>query len=587
MAYIALYRKYRSQTFGELMGQDAVTTVLQNSLRTGRIAHAYLFYGARGCGKTSTARLLSRALNCESQDGPTPEPCGTCRICTAIRDGACMDVIEIDAASETGVDNVREKIIENVQYVPTEARYKVYIIDEVHDLSPKAFDALLKTLEEPPPHVVFVLATTEQHKVPITIRSRCIPFQFKRGTLQDLSSAVQRVITAEGYTAQPEAVRSIARCAEGSWRDALSLLEQVISYSDTTITEDTVQRALGTVGSETLKRVVDTIASDSWSEVLAVAGELIDSGKDVRQLLTSLSGYLRDLLLISSGAIRAAEQELGPVRVEALTSQADSLKPNRLLGMLSILASAEKETRTNNQHRWLLERTLCMLLPSNLDLQDQSGRASYSGPAPQSTPVAPARSVSRPQTQPANPPTAIAEPRYPLNQRPTVVQVPTPPIRLNSVQDAESEPRPEDRFVGEITFDVVQRSWPRIVKAIEKISPSAGNYLEQAELCGLDGRVLVLDFADTFARDRIMNKGKTLVEKKINETLQSDGFRIRTKHEGGDGGIRPLPGGVPPTPTAAQSDAGKPGSSAPPAVSFLEEALDIFGGEVVRSEPTS
>ncbi len=260
MSYIALYRKYRSQNFDELMGQESVTTTLQNAIRTGRIAHAYLFHGARGCGKTSTARLLSRALNCVAQDGPSAEPCGVCRLCVSIRENTCMDVVEIDAASETGVDNVREKIIENVQYAASEARYKVYIIDEVHDLSAKAFDALLKTLEEPPPHVVFILATTEYHKVPITIRSRCQGYQFKRGSLHDLSASIERVILAEGFTAEPEAVQAVARSAEGSWRDALSILEQVLAYSDGHITAAIVHRALGTVGTEMLAQVTETLA---------------------------------------------------------------------------------------------------------------------------------------------------------------------------------------------------------------------------------------------------------------------------------------------------------------------------------------
>src|SRR3989440_10807440 len=215
MAYIALYRKYRSQSFDELMGQEQVTVTLQNAIRSGRIAHAYLFYGARGCGKTSTARLLARALNCIAQDGPTPEPCGQCRLCLSIRDGICMDVIEMDAASETGIDDVREKIIENVQYAPGEARYKVYIIDEVHDLSAKAFDALLKTLEEPPPHVIFILATTEQHKVPITVRSRCQRMDFRRGTVMDLTANLRRVLDAEAIPYEPEGVAAGARAAEG------------------------------------------------------------------------------------------------------------------------------------------------------------------------------------------------------------------------------------------------------------------------------------------------------------------------------------------------------------------------------------
>src|SRR5690242_10321422 len=197
MAYISLYRKYRSQSFDEVIGQQHVTTVLQNALRMGRVAHAYLFCGPRGCGKTSTARLLARALNCLGAAGEataaTAEPCGTCSLCTAIRAGSALDVIEMDAASETGIDDVREKIIENAKFAPAEARYKVYIIDEVHDLSLKAFDSLLKTIEEPPPHVVFILATTEAHKVPITVRSRCQRMDFRRGVLQDLVGNITRV----------------------------------------------------------------------------------------------------------------------------------------------------------------------------------------------------------------------------------------------------------------------------------------------------------------------------------------------------------------------------------------------------------
>src|SRR5579862_7369067 len=236
MAYIALYRKYRSQSFGEVVGQQHVTTVLQNAIRMGRVAHAYLFCGPRGCGKTSSARLLARALNCLGADGslngPTSEPCGVCDLCRRIRDGASMDVIEMDAASETGIDDVRAKIIENAKFAPGEARYKVYIIDEVHDLSLKAFDSLLKTIEEPPAHVVFILATTEPHKVPITVRSRCQRMDFRRGVLRDIVANIERVLTQEGIGFEHEAVVAVARAAEGSFRDSLSLLEQSLAYTD-------------------------------------------------------------------------------------------------------------------------------------------------------------------------------------------------------------------------------------------------------------------------------------------------------------------------------------------------------------------
>jgi len=496
-----------------------------------------------------------------------------------------MDVVEIDAASETGVDNVREKIIENVQYVPTEARYKVYIIDEVHDLSAKAFDALLKTLEEPPPHVVFILATTEQHKVPITIRSRCIPFQFKRGKLSDLSMLLDKVVAAEGYSAEPAAIRAIARCAEGSWRDAMSLLEQVIAYSGDTLTEETVQQALGTVGSETLGRVVETLARDNWSDTLAIAGTLIDSGKDVRQLITSLSGYLRDLLLIASGAVNTAAMELGSDRTEQLMPQSSLFTPRQLLTMLGILAAAEKDTRVNNQHRWLLERALCSLMPSNVQVAEVMQPASH--------PLRTA-SIIAPVTDSAYRQPAAAVPAG----KPISHQVTAAPSSADGDDSAGS------RFVGEVSLAVVRHAWPRILKAIEKVSPSASGYLQKAEVVNLEQKVIVLTFTDAFARDRILNKGKALVEKKINEVLQSEGFRIRLRldDEGGPSTTPPAPE-APPTPGTESNwntldFPDSPGemqtspstplagtASRTPEKSLLEQTLEIFGGEVIRSDP--
>ena len=572
MSYIALYRKYRSQSFNELMGQEQVTVTLQNALRSGRITHAYLFYGARGCGKTSTARLLARALNGVAQDGPTPEPCGKCQLCTGIRDGICMDVIEMDAASETGIDDVREKIIENVQYAPGEARYKVYIIDEVHDLSAKAFDALLKTLEEPPPHVIFILATTEFHKVPITIRSRCMPYHFKRGTLQDLAQSVQRVVDLEGCTAEPEAIQEIARSAEGSWRDALSLLEQVLAYADGHVTADLVHRAIGTVGVETLARVSETLADGDWCATLAMAGELIDSGKDVRQLLTALSGHLRDLMLICAGANNAAQQELGPERYALLQSQAHRFKPATLLAMTAILAAAEREIRYTNQHRWLLESTLLRLMPVNL----AAPAPQLAAAAPQSTPASTPSGSYRRDTV-ASTPTVVPRPQAAASMgemRPAVdaleddaepaggaaaVYSPAPAVGTDIVlasaprnadgaatgaangasatvpfgnDGTAAEPavaRAPSRFAEDISLDVVKRAWARILALFKKASPSGAPWLEKGEVVELDGHTIVLAFGDTFARDRIQNnpKGKAKVEQVLNQGLNTSGFKIR------------------------------------------------------------
>lgn len=536
MAYVALYRKYRSQSFGELMGQEAVTTTLQNAIKSGRIAHAYLFFGARGCGKTSTARLLARALNCTAQNGPNPEPCGECRLCVSIRDGSCMDVIEIDAASETSIDDVREKIIENVQYAPTEARYKVYIIDEVHDLSAKAFDALLKTLEEPPAHVIFVLATTEWQKVPITIRSRCQPFLFKRGSLIDLGKAVQRVIEAEGCTADPEAIQSIARSAEGSWRDALSLLEQVMAYTDREITAEAVNRAIGTVGLTALSKVVITLAENRWDNTLTIAAELMDSGADVRQMMTALSGHLRDLLMISAGAANAAEAELGAERFKAMQPQATLFDPPSLLKMMSILTNAERELRFSNQHRALLECTLLRLMPEMLAKSE----------APAAARTAPA---ARPQHVPAEtrPPAAYKTPAAPVVQPSPDATVPAEP-----------------RFAEQVTLEVIQKAWPRILKAFSKASPSGYPFLEKSLVTGLDGKFVTLTFSDGFARDRIQGneRGKAAVERVINEGLASIGYKIRCD----------LIAKAAPTPEVAEADSEDNESESPPTMD-LDEML--------------
>src|SRR5712692_5458014 len=250
MNYLSLYRKYRSQSFEDLAGQEHVTRTLQNALRGGRVAHAYLFSGPRGTGKTSAARLLARALNCER--GPTPQPCGECVACREIRDGISPTVVEIDAASSRGIDEVRD-LRQRVMTVPSQVgARKVFIVDEVHMLTTEACNALLKTLEEPPAHVLFILATTDAQKLPATILSRCQRFEFRRGSVSLIGERIKYVAESEGYTLEPEAVRLIARASGGSWRDAISLLEQALSFGDTTVTAATVAAILGAVEEEAL-----------------------------------------------------------------------------------------------------------------------------------------------------------------------------------------------------------------------------------------------------------------------------------------------------------------------------------------------
>ena len=293
MAYVALYRKWRPQGFDSLVGQEAVRTALTNALETGRIAHAYLFAGPRGTGKTSTAKILAKAVNCEH--GPTPNPCNKCQNCVRINDGTSMDVFEIDAASNRGIDEIRD-LREKVAFAPVNGRYKVYIIDEVHMLTTEAFNALLKTLEEPPPHVIFILATTEPHKIPATIHSRCQRFDFKRVTDSDIVKRLREVADGSGIAADDDALQLIAVQADGGMRDALSLLDQCGVMAER-VSAETVRSVLGIVGREALRELVKAVGEGNVPKALELLEALLAGGKDVKQIITELAEYLRAVLL--------------------------------------------------------------------------------------------------------------------------------------------------------------------------------------------------------------------------------------------------------------------------------------------------
>ena len=293
MSYVALYRTWRPQDFDALVGQDHIKTALTNALEMGKIAHAYLFTGPRGTGKTSTARILAKALNCEK--GPTAHPCNACENCKQITEGSSMDVIEIDAASNRGIDEIRQ-LRERVAFAPVNSRYKVYIIDEVHMITTDAFNALLKTLEEPPDHVVFILATTEPHKIPATIHSRCQRYDFRRVTVDDIADHLKKVAQGSGIEADNDALRLMAIQADGGMRDAVSLLDQC-GVMDKHVTAQTVRQVLGIVGRESLRQLVTLIGKKDLSGALEGLNELSAQGKDVKQVLLEVTEYLRALLL--------------------------------------------------------------------------------------------------------------------------------------------------------------------------------------------------------------------------------------------------------------------------------------------------
>ena len=353
MAYVALYRQWRPQDFDALVGQKAVKTTLKNALASGKIAHAYLFSGPRGTGKTSMARILAKALNCEQ--GPTAEPCGQCGNCQRIVQGTSLDVIEIDAASNTSVDNIRD-LREQVAFTPAESRYKVYIIDEVHMLSTGAFNALLKTLEEPPAHAVFILATTDPQKVPATIQSRCQRFEFRRVTVDEIAEHLAMVAAGSGIEADADALRLIAIQAEGGMRDALSLLDQC-GVMAKRVTVVTVREVLGIVGREALHELTGAIGRRQLPQALATLNLLLEQGKDVKQVLTELIEYLRALVLYL--AVPDYEEIYLTDTKEALAELAPLFGRDRLLAAEERLHSAIQELRGSMRPRITAE--LCLL----------------------------------------------------------------------------------------------------------------------------------------------------------------------------------------------------------------------------------
>ena len=359
MSYTALYRKFRPDTFEDVKGQDHIITTLKNQIKADRIGHAYLFCGTRGTGKTTVAKIFAKAVNCEHPvDG---SPCGECAMCKSIAAGTSMNVIEIDAASNNGVDNIRE-IREEVTYRPTEGKYKVYIIDEVHMLSIGAFNALLKTLEEPPEYVIFILATTEVHKIPITILSRCQQYDFHRISLDTIAARLQELMEKEQVDVEERAIRYVAKAADGSMRDALSLLDQCIAfYLGQTLTYENVLDVLGAVDTEVFSRLLRNVLKRDIPKVMDTVDELIMQGRELSQLAADFTWYLRNLLLAKTSDQLEDVLEVSSENLEQLKEEAEMIEVDQLLRYIRIFSELSGQLKYATQKRVMLEVALIKL----------------------------------------------------------------------------------------------------------------------------------------------------------------------------------------------------------------------------------
>jgi DNA polymerase-3 subunit gamma/tau len=365
MSYQVIARKWRPQRFEDVTGQEVLTRTLQNSIEHGRLHHAYLFSGARGVGKTTTARLVAKALNCHKSDQPTATPCAAtdetaCASCREIAEGRSMDVLEIDAASNTQVENVREVIIAGINIAPARDRYKIFIIDEVHMLSGHSFNALLKTIEEPPPRVVFIMATTDAHKVPETISSRCQLFEFRTIATAKIADRLRLIAAAENISISDEAIREIARAGDGSMRDAQSAFDQVISFAGEKIEPADVEKALGIAGADVLARVIDGIAENRPAEALAIVDDLVMRGHNLRNFCRDVLGHLRDLLVVRvSGDPKLLDSSIQTVELQR---QAALFTESDLVRFFHALAETETSLKEAANPRYQVEVALVKLM---------------------------------------------------------------------------------------------------------------------------------------------------------------------------------------------------------------------------------
>jgi DNA polymerase-3 subunit gamma/tau len=504
---ISLYRRHRPGSFDEVVGQQHVVRTLRNSVEQGKVHHAYLFVGSRGTGKTSMAKILARSLNCE-RGGPTVTPCGECESCRTIASGNSIDVIEMDAASNRSVDDVRD-LRERVAYAPTGGRWKVYILDEAHMLTKEAWNAFLKTLEEPPPNTVFVLATTEAHKVMPTIADRCQRFDFQRPSLEQISEVLQRVAAAEGIGAEDAAVAMIARSASGSFRDALGTLDQLVAFGGNQVKLEDVLELLGAADAELLFDAVDAVIAEDPKGVLLGVEKMARSGRDPAQFARDLLAHLRHLLVTQTVGEVPNTFVVTATDAERLTAQASAIGAATLVRTIDELANALTSVREGDDARMAVEIALLKAARPDLDpstegllrrierLEQGTGAPSAAGPVaagdPPPLPVAKASSGAVPPTAPpAAEATPVDEPEPEAPEEAAPAENPEREAPADSFDDAEPEPTAEDTPTaatgpaGDLTLEQIVSTWPAVLDKLRETSPALAATFDGARPVSLD-----------------------------------------------------------------------------------------------------
>ncbi|MBN1917147.1 MAG: DNA polymerase III subunit gamma/tau [Verrucomicrobia bacterium] len=572
-AYQASARKWRPQRFEDVVGQEGTTRTLQNAIKAGRIHHAYLFTGPRGVGKTTIARIFAKALNCASVDAPTPEPCGTCTPCKEIAAGISPDVIEIDGASNRGIDDIRE-LRERVRYAPTSCRFKVYYIDEVHMLTTEAFNALLKTLEEPPPHVKFLFATTEPHKVIATITSRCLRFDLRRIPTATIAERLQAMAEAEGIAAEPGALSLVARCGEGSMRDAQSIFDQVVAFAGKTVGVKEVTEILGLVGGEVFWDLDRAVIDGHVEAAITIADRVVDEGRDVRRFIEELIAHYRDLLVALSSQHPEKVLDLPQDAMQKVIELAPRFNRDQLLHIIELLAAAEEQLRYAMSPQVTLEVALIKLVRSRDRVSLESiverietlralGPGTFTGSQVREEPQRDLFSGGK--KKPSAP--------HPIRTGPGSAERPLP----SRDQPPQPAANAQAKATGPMVLEPLSREeasefgalWGRVLQAIEGRGARLEASIASGRIVSFNDGELVIGFDenDVFHYEQVAKREtRGLIEDSLAQTL---GTPVRVTITRVNNDVAQAPGSVPSRPRLTDDP-------------LVKKSIELFGGKLMH-----